>query len=84
VGLAMEALACGYLVRYTTWMTSFTDCGKPTLSARSTPSSRRRKRPHVLVIDKAGYVPLDRADANRIHQIVNRRYPAHRRSSPPT
>jgi DNA replication protein DnaC len=27
-----------------------------------------------LVIDEAGYLPLERADANRIFQVVNRRY----------
>ena len=32
------------------------------------------QRPHVLVIDEAGHLPLDRADANRIFQVVNRRY----------
>jgi DNA replication protein DnaC len=26
------------------------------------------------VIDEAGYLPMDRADANRIFAIVNRRY----------
>jgi DNA replication protein DnaC len=26
------------------------------------------------VIDEAGYLPLDHADANRIFQVVNRRY----------
>jgi DNA replication protein DnaC len=32
------------------------------------------QRPHALLIDEAGYLPLDRADANRVFQVVNRRY----------
>jgi DNA replication protein DnaC len=31
-------------------------------------------RPHLLVIDEAGYLPLDPPDANRFFQLVNRRY----------
>jgi len=32
------------------------------------------QRPHLLIIDEAGYVPLESADANRVFQVVNRRY----------
>jgi DNA replication protein DnaC len=34
----------------------------------------QRQRPQLLIIDEAGYTPLDRADANRVSQVVNRRY----------
>jgi DNA replication protein DnaC len=27
-----------------------------------------------LILDEAGFLPLDRADANRLFQVVNRRY----------
>jgi DNA replication protein DnaC len=32
------------------------------------------QRPQLLIIDEAGYMPLERADANRVFQVVNRRY----------
>jgi DNA replication protein DnaC len=32
------------------------------------------QRPHLLAIDEAGYLPLDRADANRLFQVIDRRY----------
>ena len=31
-------------------------------------------RPAVLVIDEVGYLPLDRADANRVFQLISQRY----------
>jgi DNA replication protein DnaC len=31
-------------------------------------------RPALLVLDEVGYLPLDRADANRIFQLIARRY----------
>jgi DNA replication protein DnaC len=65
VGLAMEALARGYLVRS---LRKADALGK--LSSKLT----QLQRPHLLVLDEAGYLPLDRADANRLFQVVNRRY----------
>src|SRR5215211_5493802 len=31
-------------------------------------------RPSVLVVDEVGYLPLDRAEANMVFQLVSRRY----------
>jgi DNA replication protein DnaC len=31
-------------------------------------------RPAVLVVDEVGYLPLDRAEANMVFQLVSRRY----------
>ena len=31
-------------------------------------------RPALLVIDELGYLPLDRADANRVFQLISQRY----------
>ena len=31
-------------------------------------------RPALLVIDEIGYLPLDRADANRVFQLISQRY----------
>jgi DNA replication protein DnaC len=31
-------------------------------------------RPHLLICDEVGYLPLEPADANRFFQLINRRY----------
>ena len=31
-------------------------------------------RPALLIIDEIGYLPLDRADANRVFQLISQRY----------
>jgi DNA replication protein DnaC len=74
VGLAMEALRRGYLVRYTT----LDDLVRSLREADALGKLRQRlshpQRPQLLVLDEAGFVPLDRADANRLFQVINRRY----------
>jgi DNA replication protein DnaC len=74
VGLAMEALRRGYLVRYTT----LDDLVRSLREADALSKLRQRlahlQRPQLLILDEAGFVPLDRADANRLFQVVNRRY----------
>jgi DNA replication protein DnaC len=74
VGLAMEALARGYLVRYTTLDDLVRGLRQADALGKLNNKLAQLQRPHVLVIDEAGYLPLDRADANRIFQVVNRRY----------
>lgn len=74
VGLAMEALARGYLVRYTTLDDLVRGLRHADALGKLNNKLAQLQRPHVLVIDEAGYLPLDRADANRIFQVVNRRY----------
>lgn len=74
VGLAMEALARGYLVRYTTLDDLVRGLRHADALSKLTGKLAQLQRPHLLVIDEAGYLPLERADANRIFQVVNRRY----------
>ncbi|HEX7841041.1 MAG TPA: IS21-like element helper ATPase IstB [Kofleriaceae bacterium] len=74
VGLAMEALARGYLVRYTTLDDLVRGLRHADALGKLNNKLAQLQRPHVLVIDEAGYLPLDRADANRIFGVVNRRY----------
>lgn len=74
VGLAMEALARGYLVRYTILDELVRGLRHADALGKLNSKLAQLQRPHVLVIDEAGYLPLDRADANRIFQVVNRRY----------
>jgi len=74
VGLAMEALARGYLVRYTTLDDLVRGLRKADALGKLSNQLAQLQRPHLLAIDEAGYLPLDRADANRLFQAVNRRY----------
>lgn len=74
VGLAMEALRSGYLVRYTT----LDELVRELRQADQLGSLRQKlshyQRPQLLVCDEVGYLPLEQADANRFFQLINRRY----------
>jgi DNA replication protein DnaC len=74
VGLAMEALRAGYLVRYMT----LDDIIRELRQADQLGTLRNKlahcQRPHVLIVDEVGYLRLDHGDANRFFQLINRRY----------
>jgi DNA replication protein DnaC len=74
VGLAMEALRAGYLVRYTT----LDDVVRELRQADQLGTLRNKlahyQRPHVLIVDEVGYMRLEHGDANRFFQLINRRY----------
>ena len=74
VGLAMQALRAGYLVRYTT----LDDVVRELRQADQLGTLRNKlshyQRPHVLIVDEVGYMRLEHADANRFFQLINRRY----------
>lgn len=74
VGLGMEALARGYMVRYTTLDDLVRGLRKADALGKLAGKLSQLQRPHLLILDEAGYLPLDRADANRLFQVVNRRY----------
>src|SRR3954462_12533192 len=62
VGLAMQALARGYLVRYTTLDDLVRGLRHADALGKLNTKLAHLQRPHVLVIDEAGYLPLDRTD----------------------
>ena len=74
VGLAMEAVRAGYLVRYTT----LDDVVRELRQADQLGTLRNKlshyQRPHVLIVDEVGSMRLEHADANRFFQLINRRY----------
>jgi DNA replication protein DnaC len=74
VGLAMEALRAGYLVRYMT----LDDIVRELRQADQLGTLRNKlahyQRPHVLIVDEVGYLRLEHSDANRFFQLINRRY----------
>lgn len=74
VGLGMEALARGYLVRYSTLDDLIRGLRQADQLGKLNNKLAHLQRPHLLVIDEAGYLSLDPADANRFFQLVNRRY----------
>ena len=84
VGLAMEAQARGYLVRYTTLDELVQRLRRADALGKLPGKLAQLQRPHLVAIDRAGCLPLDCAGANRLFQVINRRYTAARRSSPET
>ncbi len=70
----MEALARGHLVRYTTLDELIRTLRHADALGKLSSKLAQLQRPHLLILDEAGYLPLDRADANRLFQVVNRRY----------
>jgi DNA replication protein DnaC/transposase len=74
VGLAMDALRAGYLVRYTTLDDLVRDLRQADRLGNLRQKLSHLLRPHLLICDEVGYLPLEPADANRFFQLINRRY----------
>lgn len=74
IGLAMEALASGYLVRYTTLDDLIRALREADALGKLGTKLAYFQRAHLLICDEVSYSPLDRSDANRFFQLVNRRY----------
>lgn len=74
VGVAMEALRSGYVVRYTTLDELVRDLRQADQLGKLREKLSYYQRPQLLLCDEVGYLPLQREDANRFFQLVNRRY----------
>lgn len=74
VGLAMESLRRGYLVRYATLDDLVRDLRRADQLGKLREKLAHYQRPQLLICDEVGYLPLAREDANRFFQLVNRRY----------
>lgn len=74
VALAVAACQAGYSI----YFTSLDDLVRRLRGAEATGRFNRQLgaylRPAVLVVDEVGYLPLDRAEANMVFQLVSRRY----------
>jgi len=74
VGLAVAACQAGFSIYFTT----LDDLVRRLKTAEATGRFNRQLqaylRPAVLVVDEVGYLPLDRAEANMLFQLVSRRY----------
>lgn len=74
ISLGMEALARGYLIRYTTLDDLIRSLREADALGKLAARLAFYQRPHLLICDEVSYTPLDRGDANRFFQLVNRRY----------
>lgn len=76
--LAVSLAVAGCQAGYSVYFTSLDDLvGKLRLAAAQGKLAwqiRSYLRPALLIIDEVGYLPLDRADANLVFQLVSRRY----------
>jgi DNA replication protein DnaC len=74
VALAVAACQAGFSIYFTT----LDDLVRRLRAAEATGRFNRQLaaylRPPVLVVDEVGYLPLDRAEANLVFQLVSRRY----------
>jgi DNA replication protein DnaC len=74
VALAVAACQAGYSI----YFTSLDDLVRRLRAAEATGRFNRQLgsylRPALLVVDEVGYLPLDRAEANMVFQLVSRRY----------
>jgi DNA replication protein DnaC len=74
VALAVAACQAGFSIYFTT----LDDLVRRLRTAEATGRFSRQLtaflRPAVLVVDEVGYLPLDRAEANMVFQLVSRRY----------
>lgn len=82
-GVGKTHLACALAVAacqagYSVYFTSLDDLVRKLRTAQAAGRLPRQLqtflRPSVLVIDEVGYLPLDRAEANLVFQLVSRRY----------
>ena len=74
VALAVDACQAGLSIYFTT----LDDLVRRLRAAEATGRFNRQLqtylRPAALVVDEVGYLPLDRAEANMVFQLVSRRY----------
>ena len=74
VGLGMEALRRGYLVRYATLDDLVRGLREADALGKLSTKLSQLQRPQLLILDEAGFLALGREDANRLFQVVKRRY----------
>jgi DNA replication protein DnaC len=74
VGLAIAACQAGYSVYFTTLDDLVRNLKEAEQTGRFAKKLQTYLKPAVLVVDEVGYLPLARADANMVFQLVARRY----------
>ncbi|MEJ8632177.1 IS21-like element helper ATPase IstB [Streptomyces sp. MS2.AVA.5] len=74
VGLAIAACKAGFSVYFTSLDDMVRQLKEAEAQGRLAAKMRAYLKPHVLVVDEVGYLPLDRAEANLVFQLVSKRY----------
>jgi DNA replication protein DnaC len=74
VGLAIAACQAGFSIYFTTLDDMVRQLTEAEATGRFAKKLQTYLKPAVLVLDEIGYLPLDRAEANMVFQLVSRRY----------
>jgi DNA replication protein DnaC len=74
ISLAIAACQGGYTAYFTTFQELMETLRKAGEQNRLRRKLQTFNKPHVLVIDELGYLPMDRHDANLFFQLVSNRY----------
>jgi DNA replication protein DnaC len=74
VALAVAACQAGYSIYYTTLDDLVRNLKIAEAAGRYPKKLQTYLRPAVLVVDEVGYLPLTRAEANMVFQLISRRY----------
>ncbi|MGH3570168.1 MAG: IS21-like element helper ATPase IstB [Pseudonocardia sp.] len=74
VALAVAACSAGYSIYFTTLDDLVRQLTLAEATGRFPKKLQTYLKPAVLVLDEVGYLPLSRAEANMVFQLVSRRY----------
>ncbi len=74
VALAVAACQAGFSIYFTSLDDLVRNLREAEGSGRFAKKLQTYLKPSVLVVDEVGYLPLNRADANMVFQLVSRRY----------
>ncbi len=74
VALAVTAASAGYSIYFTSLDEAVRQLRVAEAAGRFAKKLQTYLRPAVLVLDEVGYLPLDRAAANMVFQLISRRY----------
>jgi DNA replication protein DnaC len=74
VGLAVAACQSGFSIYFSTLDDVVRNLKEAEATGRFAKKLQTYLKPSVLVIDEVGYLPLARAEANMVFQLVTRRY----------
>ncbi len=70
----MEALARGYLCRYVTLDELVRDLRRADQLGSLRAKLSHYQRPHLLIVDEVGYLPLNASQAALLFEVVSQRY----------
>jgi DNA replication protein DnaC len=74
VGLAVAACQAGFSIYFTTLDDMVRNLREAESTGRFAKKLQTYLKPSVLIVDEVGYLPLSRAEANMVFQLVSRRY----------